>query len=159
MKKLYSIYCKAEEVIVMSFLSIIVVSVFLSAILRTIKMPINWANDLALLLFSWLVFLGADIAIRNTELVKIDMLLSKFPKKFQLYLSVFWSFLIIIFLCYMIHYGVLLALDNSRRLFQSLGISYSWATISLPVGSVMIILTLVLKTYKKLTEKDSEEAT
>ncbi|MGF6906499.1 TRAP transporter small permease [Fusobacterium sp. PH5-44] len=145
MKKIYDLFCKIEEFIVCFFLATITTLVFISAVARTIKKPINWAQDVSLLLFAWLVFLGADMALRHADFVRVDMLIQKLPDKISKFLYYFWYIIIIIFLTVLIRYGIPLSIQNSKRLFQTLGISYSWATISVPVGSFLMIITILLK--------------
>ena len=43
-------------------------------------MPINWAQDISLLFFAWLTFIGADIVAKTGNLIRIDMLEKRFPK-------------------------------------------------------------------------------
>jgi TRAP-type C4-dicarboxylate transport system permease small subunit len=82
-KKFYNVFCKIEEFIVGAFVAFITFLVFASAVGRCLKFPINWAQDVSLLLFSWVVFLGADLALRKADFVRVDMLVTKFPVKVQ----------------------------------------------------------------------------
>lgn len=148
MKLLYKYFCKFEELIVQVFIGAIVALVFLSAIFRALKHPINWAIDLSLLLFAWTVFLGADMALRNIDLVNVDLILNKLPPIIHKGFIIFWQALIIIFLAALAWYGVPLALESSKRLFQTLGISYSWATISVPIGSILMMISTSIKLYR-----------
>ena len=145
MKRFYTLFCKAESLIAGVFLCIVTSLVFLSAIARTIKMPINWAQDISLLLFAWVVFLGADLALRSSDFVNVDLFVSKLPRKVQQFLYYFWYIVIIGFLSILIRFGVPLSISNSKRLFQTLGISYSWAVMSVPVGSMLMIVTIIIK--------------
>ncbi|MFP3043202.1 TRAP transporter small permease subunit [Treponema primitia] len=141
----YQKFCKVEEVLVSAFVAIITFLVFLSAVARGIRHPLNWAQDVSLLLFAWVVFLGADLALRKADFVRVDMLITHFPHRVQKFLYYFFYIIVIVFLGILIRYGIPLCIDNSKRLFQTLGISYSWATISAPVGSLFLTLTIVLK--------------
>ena len=154
LKKFYALYCKAEEFIVASFIVIVTALVFLSAVARTIKHPINWAQDVSLLLFAWVVFLGADVALRRSDFVRVDMLIGRFSAKVQKFFYYLWYICAIAFLGLLVRYGIPLSLDNSKRLFQTLGISYSWATISVPVGSLLLIITIVIKLVSRWNEKE-----
>jgi TRAP-type C4-dicarboxylate transport system permease small subunit len=149
MKKVYATFCKIEEIIACTLIMTIASLVFISAIARTIKHPLNWAQDISLLLFSWAVFLGADMALRHADFVRVDMIVNKLPKIVSSLLYYFWYFVIIIFLIILIRYGIPLSLQNYKRLFQTLGISYSYATISVPVGSFLMIITIILKLIKR----------
>jgi TRAP-type C4-dicarboxylate transport system permease small subunit len=145
LKMLYHYFCRVEEFLVSLFIAVITFLVFISAIARGMSRPLNWAIDVSLLLFAWLVFFGADTALRKADFVRVDMLVIRFPEKIQKFLYYFMYVLSIGFLCVLIRFGIPLSIENSKRLFQTLGISYSWATISAPVGSVLLIITIVIK--------------
>lgn len=149
MKKLYKIFCWLEEAVVGVFLTFITGLIFISAIARTLRYPINWAEDISLLLFAWVVFLGADLALRRADFVRVDMIVRKFPPKVQTAFYYAWYLLAVVFLGILIRYGIPLCFENVKRQFQTLGISYSWATISVPVGSALMILTIMIRLIKR----------
>ncbi|WP_212505790.1 TRAP transporter small permease [Anaerotalea alkaliphila] len=153
MKKAYETFCKVEETLVKVFLMGIVVFVFSSAIFRTIGSPLNWAVDMSMLFFAWMVFLGADVAMRHTELVNVDLFFRRFPDKAQMGIYLLWQVLILAFLGMLVAYGVPLTIESSKRLFQTMTISYSWATLSVPVGSVLMMVTTVIKIVRTWTTK------
>jgi C4-dicarboxylate transporter, DctQ subunit len=153
MKTLYNKFCKFEELLVQVFLATITFLVFSSAISRSLSVPINWAIDASMLLFAWTVFLGADVALRNTGLVKVDLIIKHLPSGAQKTLYVLWQIIIIVFLISLVLYGIPLSIESSKRLFWTLGISYSWATISVPVGSILMIITTGIRLYEAI--KDS----
>jgi TRAP-type C4-dicarboxylate transport system permease small subunit len=142
---LYRWFCKLEELIVSGFVAVITFLVFISAVARSVKHPLNWAQDVSLLLFAWVVFLGADLALRKADFVRVDMLVSHFPAKVQKVLYYLMYLIALVFLGVLVCFGFPLSMENSKRLFQTLGISYSWATISAPVGSILLIITISLK--------------
>lgn len=144
-RKVYDTFCRIEEIIAGSFIVIVTSLVFLSAVARTIKHPINWAQDVSLLLFAWTVFLGADVALRDSSFVNVDMFITRLPQKIQTVLFYLWNTFIMGFLILLVRFGIPLSLENSKRLFQTLGISYSWASISVPIGSLFMVLTIFLK--------------
>jgi C4-dicarboxylate transporter, DctQ subunit len=154
MKNLYGYFCKLEETLVKSFLVAITFLVFISAIFRTMKYPLNWAVDLSMLLFAWVVFLGANMALRNTELVNVDLFINKFSAKIRKNIYILWSIIIILFLFFLIWHGIPLALESTSRQFQTLGISYSWATISVPVGAALMIISTCIKIFKALKKEN-----
>ena len=145
---IYKYYCKLEELIVQAILCIITLLVFISAVLRTIGSPINWAVDLSLLLFAWLIFLGASVSLRSTELVAIDMVVKKLPGIIQDGLYILWTGLSLAFLGMLIRFGIPLAIESYARPFYTLGISFSYATISVSVGSASMMLTMVVNAFK-----------
>ena len=149
-KKFYRLFCKAEEAVVALCICAITLLIFTSAIMRTINHPINWAQDFSLLLFAWLVFLGADVALRRSEFLRVDILMNRLPEKLQAFLWYLWYVAAILFFCILLRYGVPLALANVKRPFGSMAISYSWATISVPIGSALMIITIIIKIVSRI---------
>lgn len=147
MTKLESIILKAEELISSSLLCLISVLVFISAVARTIGRPINWAQDVALLAFAWLTFIGADVLARSGKLINIDMFIYKMPKGFQKLVGIVFDFMIIVFLAFLVFFGYSLVTQSWYRVFNTLKLSYAWCTLSVPVGSLLLITSMIRRTY------------
>lgn len=147
MKKMYRYYCLAERYLAATaFFSIIVLTIG-NTFLRGFKHPIIWVDDISLLLFGWCAFLAADVAMRSNRLVGMDILTSRFPVKVQKVLQIIVYLVIAAFLIMFIVYGFKLAMTNWKRFMNTLSISYGWATLSLPVGSIMMSITNFVKLY------------
>ena len=143
LKKIYAFLCMIEEHIVSICLAAMTLLIFCSALARFIGKPINWAMDISLLLFSWGSLLGADIGIRKNRIINVDFLTSRFPVKVQQALAIIWSIVIIALLVMLIVYGVPLSIDNAKRQFQNITLSYSVVTLSLPVSAVFMIISML----------------
>ena len=65
MKKIYQKFCRFEEQLALLLLAGLTLLVFISALMRTFKHPLNWAQDVALVAFAWLIFIGGDVAVRG----------------------------------------------------------------------------------------------
>ncbi len=149
MKNLYKKFCKFEEVVCGAGFFTIVCLTFASAIFRQLKLPLTWADDVCQLLFAWVAFMGADIAMRYSRLVGVDIVTRRLPKKVQKAMQMLVYFIIIAILSVLIVYGFKLGIENMERNFQSLYfLSYSWVTFSLPVCGVLLIITSLTKVAK-----------
>ncbi len=154
MKKVYAVYCKIEDIIVGLGFAAIVILTFMNAVLRYCGTPIIYADDLCLLLFSWTAFLGADVAMRYSRLVGMDILVSKLSPKVQKVLQLVVFALMIVMLFVLIRGGLAIIKSNGARPFNTLaawGINYGAVTASLPVGGMLMILTCLTKIYKVAT--------
>ncbi len=145
LKRMYGKFCMAEEFLTNFILATITALVLISALARTLHHPINWAVDISLLLFAWQVFLGGDIAIRNTNLIGVEMLIGKLPLGVQKTMKIAFFVLIIAFLSVLVFFGIPLTLGNRKRLFQVLPLSYSWCTLSVPVGAFLMIISSFIR--------------
>ena len=146
MKKIYEFICKKEMLIAKWALGILSLLVFAAAVGRTLYYPLNWAMDAATFLFAWTVFLGADAAMRLDRLFCIELITMKLSQKAQLYLKFINYIIIVIFLVGMIGYGLWLSYTTRLRTFQGIpGFSYTWVTLSVPIGCALMLITAILK--------------
>ena len=146
MKRFYEFVCKKEMLTAQLALGVLSLLVFAAAVGRTLYYPLNWAMDAATFLFAWTVFLGADAAMRLDRLFCIEMITSKLSQKGQLYLKITNYTIIVIFLGGMIVYGSWLSYTTRLRTFQGIpGFSYTWVTLSVPVGCALMLITAILK--------------
>lgn len=154
MKKLYEIIGKIEITISAFCFASSTLLIFLAAIARTLKHPINWSQDLSLFLFAWSVFLSADVALRADRLVNIDLLINRFPARARKNIMIVNFTIMLAFLIALFFYGIKLSLFSRQRVFQGIpGFSYSWVTLSAVIGSLLLSTTVFLK-LKNLILKD-----
>jgi TRAP-type C4-dicarboxylate transport system permease small subunit len=146
MKTLYAWICKLESFIAQTTLWAMVALIFAAGIARLLLHPINWAIDVSTCLFAWCCFLSADVAWRENKLMNVDILVRKFPEHLKRYLR-FLNYVILIgFLLYLIYFGILLSYTTRARAFQGIpGFSYTWVTLSVPVGALCLLLTTLIK--------------
>jgi TRAP-type C4-dicarboxylate transport system permease small subunit len=127
-------------------LGVLSLLVLLAAVARTLHYPMNWAMDAATFLFAWTVFLGADAAMRLDRLFCIEVITGKLPRKAQLYVQCINYVIIVVFLLGMIGYGLWLSYTTRLRTFQGIpGFSYTWVTLSVPLGCGLMLITATLK--------------
>jgi TRAP-type C4-dicarboxylate transport system permease small subunit len=154
MKKAYEYICKGETLVIKVFLVFMVGLVFIAASTRYLGYPINWSVDMAVCLFAWCTFLSADVAMRNNKLMNVDFVINKLPEKNKYFIEIINLFIILIFLTALIGFGVWLSYTTRFRAFQGIpGFSYTWVTLSVPVGGMLMVITTILKIRDKLSKK------
>ncbi|MCI9282889.1 MAG: TRAP transporter small permease subunit [Lachnospiraceae bacterium] len=150
MKKAYDTFCTIEELSCGAILCIIVTLAFATAIGRCIGHPISWTVEVSQFFLSWLAFLGADMALRHGQVLGVDLLTRNFPKKVQAGIKLLTNLLILLVLIIFVKYGIDLCRSNYKRSFQTVGISYSWATASLPFASVFMSVTMMIEILQQV---------
>ena len=149
MGKLYRAVCTLELYVAIVLLVVSVLAICISAVLRTVGHPIAWGLDLALMLFAWSTFLGAEIAFRNKALVKVDTLVKYFPAKVQKIIDVFVYILVVASIIFLIYFGAKLAIVSRARVFPSAAwLSYSWVTASIPVSMTLMLISALKQIYE-----------
>jgi TRAP-type C4-dicarboxylate transport system permease small subunit len=139
-----------EEKITAFMLFVLIVLVFIAALLRWWGVPVSWAVDMASLLFVWVCFVGADLAMNSNKHMSVDLFLNTLPQKVRLAITVLVYVLMSAFLIIVIWFGFRLSLENFSRRMNTLPISFSWATISAPIGSLLMMWTIIKKMYRSI---------
>lgn len=141
--KFEEILSKAETMLVCIGLMILIVTVFVAAVLRFVGIDMSWSTDLAQLVFAWVSFIGADLALRKDRHMGVDMLTNKFSVEVQNTIRLICYCLVVCFLVLAVRYGIDLCIVNPDRKYNTLYISYSFATASCPVGCGLMLITAV----------------
>lgn len=127
--------------------------------MRYIKMPLNWAQDVALVAFAWMIFTSSDVAIRGAGLIGIDIIIKHFPAVVRKALDIIFKVIIIVFLCVLVVNGYTMTVTSWARQITTLHISYSWVYLSVPVGAFLMIISTTIKLVERIrTPADQEIA-
>ena len=116
-------------------------------IIQTISAPLSWFIDISQLLFVWTAFFGADIALKNEKHIGIDLLIRNVPPGVRKYIKLCMYTLIIAFMTVIFIWGIKLSIINVYAQFSGLELSFSWATMSAPVGAFLMARTSLGKIY------------
>jgi len=150
MKNIVQYYIKMENFITNSLMIGVVFFVFIASVLRWIGHPIAWTVGFAEFIFVWVIFLGANKALRLNQHIGVDFFVKKLSRKAQIIIEMLSFFLIILFLVYLSIKGIGLSIDNSNRKINNLALSYSFVTMAVPIGSLLMSITLVNKIYRNI---------
>jgi len=142
----YRLLCRTEIVLAAALLILMVVLIFTGGVARMARHPINWTVDFSTCFFAWATFLCADIAWRHNALIGVELVSAGLSERAKRWLVSLNLLIIIAFLIYIAWFGTKLAMLSSARSFQGIPwISYSWVTMSLPVGAMLLTITALLK--------------
>jgi TRAP-type C4-dicarboxylate transport system permease small subunit len=148
MRSFHAALGRIEAWVAGALLVAMVLLIFGGGIARLARMPQNWTIDFATCFFAWACFLCADIAWRRDALMSIELVTERLSPAAQRWLLHVNHVLVAAFMVYVIYAGLLLSWVSRARSFQGIPwISYSWVTMSLPVGAALILLTTLLKLH------------
>lgn len=133
---------RLEDIVSRTLLAAIVLLVFLAAVARSLGHPLIWSIDMAQLLFVWLCFLGANRAMRVKAHVGVDFFVRKLPRRPRRMVEIGLAVLTLAFLLALAVAGYRLTMLNWQRVFGDSGISYAWVTGAVPVGCVLLAITV-----------------
>ena len=159
MKRLYAALCTVESVLAATLLLAMVVLIFAGGVLRTMGNPINWSIDAATCAFAWACFFCADIAWRRNALMSIELVTDRLPPSWRRACAFLSYAIIVVFRVYVLVGGIYLSWIGRARSFQGIPwISYSWVTMSMPVGAVLLLITAFIKIREELAASRHDPA-
>lgn len=147
MKTLYAWISKIEAGVAMFGLAFCVIVLFLGALSRQMGHPIRFANDFAMWGFSWCIFIGADVAFKKPQgLFYVDAVIGNVPWKVARVMHLVLNLIVAVFLTLVVVYGIQLCIRSWTRPLPSIPtISYSWLTMSVPIGGALMFITNIIK--------------
>jgi TRAP-type C4-dicarboxylate transport system permease small subunit len=133
---------RVEAAIGKLLLVVIVVLVFAAGVLRWFDHPLIWSVDLAQLLFLWVAFIGANQALRKRAHIGMDLAIRWTPLGARRIVEIVLALITLAFLLMMAWEGYKLTTLNIQRVFGDSGISYAFVTGAVPIGCLMLAITL-----------------
>jgi len=106
--------------------------------------PIVWSDELASILFLWLSMLGAAVALRRGEHMRMTAFVAKASPPMRAFLDVLAIVAALAFLLLIAHPAIDYASEEAIVVTPALEISNSWRASALPIGfGLMIVLSLM----------------
>ena len=130
----------ACAVAVVALTVIVSLQVFNRFVLKT---PLAWSEDLAMLLFQWVVFLGAALGVKRVRHFGIELVVRRFPERWRHWVELLTPAVMAIVALVMIVQGWILLTFNRPRTFPTMDLTYTWAFLPIPLAGVFILIYLV----------------
>jgi TRAP-type C4-dicarboxylate transport system permease small subunit len=159
MRRLYAYVCATEALLARTFLVVMVALIFGAGVARLVGSPINWAIDVATCLFAWACFFSADVAWRRDKLMAVEIVTQRLSARGRRTCRLINYAILTAFLLYVVPAGLWLSWVSRARSFQGIPeFSYSWVTLSLPVGAALLLVTTLLKVREELRPRRAAPA-
>jgi tripartite ATP-independent transporter DctM subunit len=123
-----------------------IVILFAGVIARyVLHQPLIWSDELASMLFLWLAMLGAAVAFRRSEHMRMTAIIATTGPAMRAYLDVVATCAALAFLLLVVHPAYDYAYEESFITTPALQISNTWRAAALPLGVCLMALFSVLR--------------
>jgi TRAP-type C4-dicarboxylate transport system permease small subunit len=112
---------------------------------------IVWAEEFAVLLFAWLIFIGAAYAQKNDSHLSINTLRTFLGAKAAVAMDIFRLTVIVVCSVVAIWQGIGLAMRVLPILYPAMEITRAWLYVSVPVGFGLGLIYMAYDIYCRLT--------
>ena len=110
--------------------------------------PILWSDELASTLFLWLAMLGAVVALRRDEHMRMTAIVGKVSPPVRAFLDVLAVAAALAFLLLIVYPAYEFAHDETVVTTPALEISNAWRAAALPIGSALMLLIALMRLLK-----------
>lgn len=130
---------------------VILAQVFMRYVLGA---PISWAEEFAVLLFAWLIFLGAAYVQRDDSHLSIDSLRRSAGPRLALALDVLRLGVIAACSLVVIWQGIALSLQTLSLEYPAMGVSRAWLYASAPACLAVGLVYVYARLRGRLRERN-----
>ncbi|WP_035723329.1 TRAP transporter large permease subunit [Bradyrhizobium sp. ARR65] len=110
-----------------------------------LRQPLIWSDELASILFLWLAMLGAAVAFRRSEHMRMTAIVGSASPPVRAYLDVVATCAVLAFLLLIVWPAYEYAYDESFITTPALQIPNIWRALALPIGSCLMALFALLR--------------
>lgn len=138
-----TLFDNVEEITAAVLLVAIGLAMGAQVVLRTVfAAPLSWPEELSQFLFVWASLLGAVAALKRSELIRVDLIVSRLPPALQA--ATRWLVLVLLlsFLCLLGWKGWQLAMRTSFAA-AALPITWAWAYAAIPAFAAIAAVRLL----------------
>lgn len=107
--------------------------------------PLTWSDELASVLFIWLAMLGAVIALRRGEHMRMTALIAKTRPRVRVFFEVAALLLAMLLCAFLIAPSIQVVLDDVIVLSPALEISAAWRSAAMPVGLGLMVVFAAIR--------------
>ena len=150
MKK--GIWDNLEEYLLVAIIALITLLVLVSFVLQFVAPDqVAGMNQLSFYAYTWLVFLGVAVAIKNNSHIRIDIIYAQYPEGVKKAISLFIEILMGIFCVVLAFLSVQRAIQavQAGELNASIAIPVSVLYLAPAVGFVLSVVRYVERLIKK----------
>ena len=128
------------------------VDVFLGVFSRyVLRSTFTWYDEIARLLFVWVVFLGAAVGVRRSGHFRLHLVIDRFPPDLRRAAETFGVLAIMLFGAVMIQQGWKLVELGEFQQTPVMGLSKRYVYLSMPTGGALIILYSLRHLWRAVT--------
>ena len=111
--------------------------------------PLVWSDELASILFLWLSMLGAAVALRRGEHMRMTAFVGKVPPAVRTFLEAAALAASFAFLALVLHHAYEYASEEAVIVTPALEISNAWRAAALPAGMALMLLVCALRMLRE----------
>ena len=157
LRRLLQAVATLERALLIGLGAILVFVVSLGVFYRyVLKEPLSWTYELSILVFIWVTFIGASVALQQGAHVTFDFIVRGLPEPWPKVLNVAGLVIVAALSVFGLVLGYRVFSSTVSQRFQTIPFSRGWMYSGLPVGMILMFIhsiELILNTFTKDTQQ------
>jgi TRAP-type C4-dicarboxylate transport system permease small subunit len=142
-----------EWLVVALFVALVVLGVMQVFFRYVVGSSLVWSEELCKIMFFYIIFMGASIAIKNNSFASVDYLYQFFPVTMKKYVDIIIWLMVIGFLILVIVLGTKITFKTMSQITPALEIPQAVVYAAVPFGSLIMCLSAINFFYRLVTNK------
>lgn len=149
--RFYNTINRIFEILLITIVAIQAILLMASVLFRYVfNSPIIWGDEIVRYSLVWMTFAGVAMATKENQMIKVDVIDMILPKTGQKIVNIFVDVVVIVFMAFMIYYGLKMTNYQSGMFGETLTwFSYAYVYISIPIGALFTIFYTITKYFIK----------
>ncbi len=140
------------EGVLLVLMAVLCVDVFLGVFSRYVMVrTFTWYDEIARLVFVWMIFLGAAVAVKRGAHFRLHLLVDRFPRNFRRLAEVLAILVVIAFGVLLVQQGKILVSLGQFQQTPVMGLPKSYVYAAIPVGGALMILYALPHLWRAVT--------
>jgi len=136
----------AIEIPVAILTALEIIILFAGVVARyVVQRPFTWSDELASILFLWLAMLGAVVAFRRGEHMRMSVLVARAPPRLAPFFEAFAAAIAVAFLGLILGPAIEHAADEAIVMTPALELPSVWRAAAVPVGCGLMLLVAAVR--------------
>jgi TRAP-type C4-dicarboxylate transport system permease small subunit len=123
-----------------------------------LRSTFTWYDEIARLLFVWMVFLGAAVGVRQAGHFRLHLVIDRFPPRLRRAAELLGVLAIMLFGAVLVQQGWKLVELGQFQQTPVMGLSKRYVYASMPVGGILIILYSLPHLWRALSGRTAPAA-
>ncbi|MDN4121520.1 TRAP transporter small permease [Alcaligenes endophyticus] len=121
-----------------------VLMVFGQVLLRYLfGISISWSAEVSQFGMVWLCFLGAALAVKERDHMRVDYFINLLPATFLPFVHIILNIILFIFVAYLSYSSIPITLAFMQDITPGLGVPYGLVSLAMPVGGILMLFYLI----------------
>lgn len=143
MSRLFAWIDKIFELIVVVILGMSIILMFAQILLRLFYEPLMWAEELARIMFVWIVYMGGPILILKHANIEVDYFIQYLPASVRKYLKCSLYIISAVFLLFIAYLGTILVGKHLDKTTYTMSLSQAYWYLPIAVGFLMMAVNSI----------------